>query len=380
MPFAFVDLDLFDANIRDLVKRAGNKTVRVASKSVRCLPLMKRILESESVYKGIMSFSAPETAFLSRAGFDDIVMGYPIWNEKDVTLVAREVSLGKKLIFMVDSVDHVEHLAKIGEKLSIELPLCIDIDLSSSYPGLHFGVRRSGITTPDHALSVARRIRDSACVRLVGVMGYEAQIAGLPDTAPANFLKNRTVRFLKGRSIKELARRRDSIVRALYDDGFSLDFVNGGGTGCMESTREEDCITEITAGSAFYSPSLFDHYLAFRHHPAAGFAIEITRMPVDGVYTCLGGGYVASGAVGADKVPQPFLPEGAKLLPPEMAGEVQTPIRYDGPTKLGLGDPIFMRHGKAGELCERFNEVFLVKGGAIVDEVKTYRGEGECFL
>jgi D-serine deaminase-like pyridoxal phosphate-dependent protein len=41
---------------------------------------------------------------------------------------------------------------------------------------------------------------------------------------------------------------------------------------------------------------------------------------------------------------------------------------------------VFFQHAKAGELCERFNELYLLKGGEIVGQVPTYRGEGMCFL
>ena len=59
---------------------------------------------------------------------------------------------------------------------------------------------------------------------------------------------------------------------------------------------------------------------------------------------------------------------------------MQTPIRYNGPEKLQLGDPIFLRHAKAGELCERFTHLLVVADGALVDTFTTYRGDGQCFL
>jgi D-serine deaminase-like pyridoxal phosphate-dependent protein len=139
-------------------------------------------------------------------------------------------------------------------------------------------------------------------------------------------------------------------------------------------------VTEITVGSAFYSPTLFDSYRDFRYLPAAGFAIEIVRRPRGDLYTCLGGGYVASGVAGPDRLPHPYLPMGAHLLALEGAGEVQTPVRYTGGEELSLGDPIFLRHAKAGELCERFTHLLLVADGTVVDVATTYRGDGQCFL
>jgi D-serine deaminase-like pyridoxal phosphate-dependent protein len=65
----------------------------------------------------------------------------------------------------------------------------------------------------------------------------------------------------------------------------------------------------------------------------------------------------------------------------EGAGEVQTPlVLAKNSPRIELGDPIFFQHAKAGELCERFNELILIQGNKIVDRVKTYRGEGFAFL
>ncbi len=211
-------------------------------------------------------------------------------------------------------------------------------------------------------------------------MGYEAQIAGLGDNFPGQRAKNALVRRLKRRSIHEVAERRAAIVALARSCGITPRFVNGGGTGSIDSTREEAVVTEITAGSGFYAPALFDNYCDFRYAPAAAFAIEIVRRPRPSLYTCLGGGYIASGSTGPEKQPAPYLPEGAQLLSLEGAGEVQTPIRYDGPLTLHVGDPIFMRHSKAGELCERFTHLYLVSDGRIVDRVTTYRGDSRCFI
>ena len=51
-----------------------------------------------------------------------------------------------------------------------------------------------------------------------------------------------------------------------------------------------------------------------------------------------------------------------------------------GVTTLKVGDRVWFRHTKAGELCERFKTLYLVSGDRIVDEVPTYRGEGQCFF
>jgi D-serine deaminase-like pyridoxal phosphate-dependent protein len=380
MPFAFVDLDLFTANMRQTIARAGTKRIRIASKSIRTVALIEKILASNPAFQGVMCFTAPEAVWLSRRGLDDLLLGYPCWHTEQVRAICGEVRQGKTIVLMIDAAEHAEHLAAIAAAEGVTLPVCLDLDMALDLPGLHFGVWRSSVRTRDDALKVFAAIERCKHVRLDGVMGYEAQIAGVGDNAPHQRAKNALIRVLQRRSVRLVAERRGAVVRTLIDRGAQLRFINGGGTGSLESTTREAVVTEATVGSGFFAPTLFDDYRAFRYLPAAGFAIEIVRRPRPDLYTCLGGGYVASGSAGPAKLPRPYLPAGAALLPLEGAGEVQTPIRYRGGERLGLGDPIFMRHSKAGELCEHFNTLLLVADGAVADEVPTYRGEGQAFL
>jgi D-serine deaminase-like pyridoxal phosphate-dependent protein len=184
---------------------------------------------------------------------------------------------------------------------------------------------------------------------------------------------------MQRRSAAELAERRAAIVAAVGEVA-ELEFVNGGGTGSLELTGGEDAVTELTAGSGFYAPTLFDHYSRFQLTPAAGFAAPVVRKPAPALATVLGGGYLASGAGDAARLPAPWLPEGLRLDPEEGAGEVQTPLLGEAAAGLRIGDRVYFRHAKAGELCERFDALHLVEGGEIVDVVPTYRGEGRTFL
>ncbi len=380
MPFAFVDLDLFDQNIREILPRAGSKLIRVASKSVRCRALLERVFKANDTFQGIMCFTVPEALFLVENGFSDLLPGYPCVDQNQIEKVARKCVDGKPITLMVDSAEQVQFINEIGATFNTSIPICMDIDMSYDLPGLHFGVWRSSIRKVEDAIQLAEKIHSYKNVKLEGVMGYEAQVAGIGDNVPGKLVMNSIISTLKNQSIPRIAKRRKEIVNRLKEMGFELRFVNGGGTGSLESTREEEAVTEVTVGSGFYSSGLFDNYKIFKHHPAAGFAVQIVRSPKPGMYTALGGGYIASGAVGPDKQPKPYLPEGIKLDANEGTGEVQTPFTYMGTDPIGLGDPVFFRHSKAGELCERFNTLFLVKGGEIVDEVPTYRGEGYSFL
>lgn len=379
LPALILDVDAFDENCKQIAEKAQGKTIRIASKSIRSVSVLKRIFHSSPIYKGITSYSPKEALFLDDQGFDDILIGYPTWDDDAHAEIAKRNFKGRNITLMVDSNEQIKQLNTIAEKVNGHFYVCIDIDMSTKFGPLHFGVRRSPLITTDDVLQLAHEIKKSPRLELVGVMGYEAQIAGVSDKLPSQRLKNAAVAYLKKKSLHTIHKRRKSIVEALKREGFSLKFVNGGGTGRLHTTAKDDSVTEITAGSGFYAPLLFDYYRDFRYKAALFFALPVVRKPAPNMYTCLGGGYVSSGPPGEDKVPQPIYPRGGKLLPFEGAGEVQTPVYFEKVT-LEIGNPVVFRAAKAGEICERFSEMITVSNGKIIGSYATYRGDGQCFL
>ncbi len=380
LPAAFVDLDQFDANLELLRRRAGGLPIRLVTKSVRSVAMLRRALAAGPAVQGLLCYSPAEAAWLASLGFDDLVVAYPSVEPADLRAVAAQLRAGRGITLMVDDVAQVDRIAAVARAEGVVVPLAIDLDMSSDFPGLRFGVYRSPVDSPAAALALAAAIAGTAGVRLDGLMGYESQIAGLQDRVRGQRIKSAVVRTLKRRSIAEINVRRRDTVAALVAAGHRLRFVNGGGTGSFESTRLDASVTELAAGSGLYVPTLFDQYDAFSAPPAAGFALAVTRVPRAGVVTCAGGGYPASGPAGKDRLPRPWLPHDCELFSAEGAGEVQTPVRVPVSTPLRVGDPLLFRHAKAGELCERFDELLLIADGRVVDRVATYRGDGQSFF
>jgi D-serine deaminase-like pyridoxal phosphate-dependent protein len=363
-PFAFVDLDAMWANADEMLARAGGKPIRVASKSVRCRPLQEAIAARDQRFRGLMTFTLRESLWL---GEPDMLLAYPTADREALGQIGEDGP-----VLMVDS---TEQLDLIERATNVPVRLCIEVDLSYPLAGgrIKVGVKRSPIRTPEDAARLAGEIERRPRMRLAGLMGYEAHIAGLGDEPPGKPVIAAVLKRLQKASAEEIAERRAAVVAALPE----LEFVNGGGTGSLHTTTREDVVTEITAGSGFYAPTLFDNYSAFSLTPAAMFALPVVRKPSRKVVTVLGGGYLASGPADDLRLPTPHLPEGLKLDKNEGAGEVQTPVIGKD---LRVGDRVYFRHAKAGELCERFNTLLLVEGDRVVDEVPTYRGEGCSFL
>ncbi|WP_406288898.1 amino acid deaminase/aldolase [Embleya sp. NBC_00896] len=377
-PFACVDVDAFDANATDLARRAAGMPIRVASKSIRVRALVARALDHSPAFRGILALTLPEALWLAESGSTDIVVGYP---SADLPALARLVRTGADVTVMVDDVEQLDLIARAGATRRNPVRVCLELDVSLRLFGgrVHLGVRRSPLHTPAQVVALAEEVLRRPELRLVGLMGYEAQIAGLGNRIAGRPIFSALIRGMQRVSAPELEERRTETVdrvRALTP----LEFVNGGGTGSIETTRKAPNVTEVSAGSGLFAPGLFDAYTAFRPTPAAFFALPVVRRPAPGMVTALGGGYTASGPLRPDRLPIPTYPRGLRFDPLEGPGEAQTPLRGRAADALRIGDRVWLRHAKAGELCERFERVHLVSGDRVVDEVPTYRGEGQCFL
>src|SRR4051794_30800795 len=366
-PFAFVDLDALWSNADEMLGRAGEKPIRIASKSIRCRALQETILRRPG-FAGTMTFTLPETLWLAERGFEDLLLAYPTTDGGALEeLALRSAAHPEQApIITVDSSEHLDQIESVLGAGAAPVRVCIELDAGWWAAGgrVKVGAKRSPVHPPEQALGLARDVVGRAKIDLVALMAYEGQISGVGDRPPGQRLKGAAIRFMQRRSARELAERRAAAVAAVREVA-ELEIVNGGGTGSLELTAAEEAVTEVTAGSGFYAPAQFDHYSRFSLPPAAGFALPIVRRPGRETATALGGGYLASGAGDPGRLPVPWLPPGLSLDSEEGAGEVQTPLLGPPAAKLRIGDRVFMRHAKAGELCERFDSLHLVEGGEI---------------
>jgi D-serine deaminase-like pyridoxal phosphate-dependent protein len=383
-PCALVDLDAFDRNVALLLRHATahGKKLRVASKSIRVPELLQRILRAAPDV-GVMTYTARETAFLATQGFSDLLLAYPTARRDDADALAQ-TARAATLSVVVDDVAHLEVLSAAARDAQRTIDVVVEVDMAFRplRDRVHLGVRRSPLRATADVLAFVARIDDFPGLRFRGLMGYEAQIAGLGDEGHRGTqrLKSAFGRLIKSRSRAQVEQMRAELVRALEARGRAPAIVNGGGTGNLTWCAAEPALTEVTAGSGFLCSHLFDRYREVRPEPAVWFALQVVRRPTRGMVTCHGGGYVASGAIGVDRLPIPALPEGLALLALEGAGEVQTPLRVPPESTLRVGDPVFFRHAKAGELAEHFDAYLLVRGDRIEGRAPTYRGLGHAFL
>ena len=376
-PVAVISREALAHNAMDMMVRAGGMPIRVASKSVRVRGVLDAVLALPG-YQGILAFTLAEALWLAETGHDDIVLGYPTVDRASLAALAADADASAKITLMVDDTAHLDLIDSIvAPNRRTEIRVAIEVDASWRAPGLgHIGVRRSPLFTPQDAAGLARRVASRPGFRLVGMMMYEAQIAGQGDATGSG---DGVIRWMQRRSGDELRDRRHAIVAAVREVA-ALEFVNGGGTGSLEYTSADTSVTEVAAGSGLLAGHLFDGYRAFDPAPAAAFAYDVVRKPLPDIATVLGGGWIASGPPVASRQPLPVWPEGLRMQPREGAGEVQTPLQGDRARTLRVGDRVWFRNAKSGEVSERVAAYHLVDDGAVAGELPTYRGEGKAFL
>jgi D-serine deaminase-like pyridoxal phosphate-dependent protein len=382
-PFAVVDIAAFDSNASDLVRRASGLPIRVATKSLRCRHLIERVLTRPG-YRGVMCYTLAEALWLHSAGTsDDLLVAYPTVDRGALRALAADTAARRHITVTIDSAAHLDFIdATLGEGHP-EIRVCLELDVSwrplGDRPAVHVGTWRSPLREPAQAALFAETILARPGFALVGVLGYEGQIAGLGDAPPGHPVRAALIRAIQARSATELRERRAETVRRIRALT-ALEFVNGGGTGSAESTAADKSVTELAAGSGLVGPTLFDAYRKFQPQPALLYALPVVRRPGPRVATLFSGGYVASGTGTPDRLPAPFRPAGLRLSRVEGAGEVQTPVFGVAAGALKLGDRVWMRHAKAGELAERFGEYHVIEPDATTTHgTPTYRGEGQCF-
>ncbi|HEU4336148.1 MAG TPA: amino acid deaminase/aldolase [Nocardioides sp.] len=377
-PIAVVDLDAFDANADDLVRRAGGKPIRVASKSLRVPALLERALAHDG-FSGVLAYTLAEALWLHESGVsDDIVVAYPTVDVAGLRRLTSSPSAAAAITLMVDDAAHLDVVDSTRSSRAVPVRVALDVDAGLRFGGQHVGPKRSPLFDTADVVTLARHVVGRDGFRLVGVMTYEGQVAGVQDAVPDQRARSRVVRRLKQASMAQLLVRRREIAEALADV-VALEFWNGGGSGSVEATAADPAVTEVAAGSGLLVPGIFDHYASFEPRPAAFFGLRVTRKPTPDMATVHGGGLIASGATGADRSPLPWAPPGLHLTGLEGAGEVQTPLTGHPAAQLRIGDLVWFRHAKSGELFEHVRDVHLVRGDAVVEVVPSYRGRDRVF-
>ena len=304
----------------------------------------------------MLAFTLPEAIWLATPterypAIDDVVVGYPTVDRATLLQLCADPNLRQRITLMVDDDAHLTMIQEAARSTGARVRICIDVDSSwrPRPPGtrkpLHIGAQRSPLHSREDVIAFASRAVRSKHLQLVGLMFYEAQIAGVGNRPPGHAFRARAISAMQSASARELSTRRPQIVASVNEVLRSeadsrLEFVNAGGTGSLELSSADPSVTEVTAGSGFFAPTLFDSYRHFEPIPAAAFALPVVRRPNADTVTVLG----ADTSHQASPTPQDCPPRGCRQdsnsTVKEGAGEVQTPLHGDAAAELAIGDRV----------------------------------------
>ena len=219
-PFAFVDLDAMHANAKAMLAQAGGLPIRIASKSVRSTAVLRRILELDPGFRGVLAFTAPEALHLAAGGFEDIVVAYPTVDRSAIARVARLTAEDPRRgpVLMVDDRPHLDLIEGSIGAGPARVRVCLDVDAGWWPLGgrmARIGPKRSPIHEPGRAARMAAEVAERPGTELAGLMAYEGQIAGVGDRQSGHPLRNAAVRGMQSASERELRGRLPEVVDAV---------------------------------------------------------------------------------------------------------------------------------------------------------------------
>src|SRR3954452_10957607 len=214
-PFAFLDLDAVWANAADMLRRSRGKPIRIASKSVRSRPVLERLLDLDPGFHGILCYTLQEAIWLWERGARDLVVAYPTTDRACLIRLARITAEDpdEAPVIMVDSTEHLDLIEEAASSFVAPVRVAMDIDLSW-WPlrgRVKIGPKRSPIRTAEQAVALAQEIDRRERTRLVGLMAYEGQIAGVGDNVPRKAITNLLIRAMQSASAKDVEERRAEI-------------------------------------------------------------------------------------------------------------------------------------------------------------------------
>ena len=213
-PVGALHLGALRHNAHDMLRRAHGTPIRIASKSVRVRSVIEALLRQPG-YRGVLAYTLAEALWLADT-VDDLVVGYPTAERGSIRRLAGDADLASRVTLMVDSPQQLDLIdAVLPPSQREEIRVCLELDASWQAPVLgHLGVRRSPVHDPADAGALAAYIVRRPGFRLVGMMAYEAQIAGVVNQPAGRPVDGAVNRWMQSRSLPELLERRARAVAA----------------------------------------------------------------------------------------------------------------------------------------------------------------------
>jgi 3-hydroxy-D-aspartate aldolase len=229
-PCLLLEADAFEHNVgamMALVRRYGRQ-LRPHVKAHKCTAIARRQLEAGAV--GLCCATVREAEVMAAAGLPGILVSSPVVAPTMVERLLRAHAATGDLAVVVDSDLGVDALAAAASSAK-PLGVLVEIDV---------GQGRTGVTRPEDARRLARRIAGLAQLRYLGVQAYYGHLQHVPAYADR-----------KAKAAEQWARLQ-AFLDALSAEGLAPAIVTGGGTGTHQLDLEDGPFTEIQPGSYLF--------------------------------------------------------------------------------------------------------------------------------
>lgn len=222
-PALTLDLDRFERNLHRMAREvaAADRDLRPHVKAHKCVEVARRQLEAGA--RGLCVATVPEAEAMARAGHTGILLTGPLG---DPAKIKRIVHTGAAAV--VDHIQQARWYSEAADAAQRQMDLFIDLDI---------GDHRTGTSSAEQALEIARFISGTQHLRLRGLQAYSVSGSHGADRAARTQISRDT--FNRAREVRSVLRK----------DGHECKTLTGGSTGTWDIDLAMDALTELQAGS-----------------------------------------------------------------------------------------------------------------------------------
>jgi D-serine deaminase-like pyridoxal phosphate-dependent protein len=240
-PALVLDLPAFTRNLAHMAARAAARGLKLRphAKTHKSVEIARRQVEAGAL--GVSCTILAEAEAMVAGAIPGVLLTSPVVTDSQI---ARLVALARAaapgdLMVVVDHPANAEALSRA--MAGLDHPLGVLVDFSATY-------HRTGVTTPEDAVALARAISALPHLALRGIQAYAGNIQHVED---------RAARAARAAALRDTV---SGIVAATGAEGIALPIVTGAGTGTHD--LDDTPFTELQPGSYLFGDAQYAAPLA----------------------------------------------------------------------------------------------------------------------
>jgi D-serine deaminase-like pyridoxal phosphate-dependent protein len=228
-PALVVDLDVLETNLAYMAGYASahGLALRPHTKTHK-IPDIAR-MQVKSGARGITVAKIGEAELMARAGFDDILIAYPIVGTSKLDRLAT-LARQARITVSTDSLDVARGISQAAARVGVRIGLLAEMDA---------GLRRCGVQTPEELAELGRGMARLEAIDFFGLMFFPGHIRATPQDQPP-LLQAIDARLKEAQDI-------------LFRSGIEVKVVSGGSTPTACQSHHMKTVTEIRPGTYVFN-------------------------------------------------------------------------------------------------------------------------------